>query len=114
MNAESTRTPEHRAAATTWAQRGDFRPGQHHAGPQAQADTRALLEAAGIDTAAVEQRVGRGRPRLSPGEETERWTIRTTHQLAVDARERAAREGRPVAELVRDAVTEYLATHQAV
>ncbi|MCL2467663.1 MAG: hypothetical protein FWF02_05375 [Micrococcales bacterium] len=114
MNAKSTRTPEHEAAAVAWARRGDFRPGQHHGGPAAQADTRALLEAAGVDTAAVEQRVGPGRPRLQPGEATERWTIRTTRQLAVDAREHAAREGRPVAELVRDAVTEYLATHQAV
>ncbi|MCL2849877.1 MAG: hypothetical protein FWE61_07525 [Micrococcales bacterium] len=114
MIAKSGRSAEHEAAAAAWARDGDFRPRQHHAGPEAQAETRALLEAAGIDTTAVDQRVGPGRPKLRPGEETERWTIRTPHQLAVDARERAASEGRPVADLVRDAVTEYLASHPAV
>lgn len=64
MSTTKARTRAHEAEATAWAAKGDFRPTRHAQGADAQAETRALLEAAGIDTTAVEKRVGRGRPRL--------------------------------------------------
>jgi len=112
MSTAKERTRAHEAEAVAWAAKGDFRPTRHGHGSEAQAETAALLEAVGIDTAAVEERVGRGRPRLDP-EGTERWNIRTTRQLATQAKARADREGRTVAELVRTAVSEYLEAHPA-
>jgi len=112
MSTTKPRTRAHENQAAAWAAKGDFRPTRHSHGPAAQDETRALLEAAGIDTIGVEERVGRGRPRLDP-EGTQRWNIRTTHQLATQAKARADHEGRTVAELVRTAVSEYLEAHPA-
>lgn len=49
-----------------WADGGHFRPRAGVVGPQASADGRALLEAAGVDLEALERRVG-GRPRVGGG-----------------------------------------------
>jgi len=96
MSTAKERTRAHEAEAVAWAAKGDFRPTRHGHGSEAQAETAALLEAVGIDTAAVEERVGRGRPRLG-----------------LSGKARADREGRTVAELVRTAVSEYLEAHPA-
>jgi len=101
------------AEMVAWAEAGVFRPTRHSYGEAAKAETRALLEAAGVDVDALEARVGRGRPRLDASSETERWTIRTPRTLAEEARACAADEKRPVAELVRDAVAEYVNAHKA-
>ena len=105
----TTRTTEYENAAIDWAARGDFNPKRHVSGVAAQQDTRALLQAAGVDVGAMEDRAARGRPALDPDGDTTRWTIRTTPKLAAAARARAAREGRPVSDLVRNAVAAYLA-----
>ncbi len=53
--------------------------------------------------------IGRGRPSLSGGQNSPQVTFRVPSQLRAKADLRAAREGRTVSEIARDALERYLA-----
>ena len=81
-------------------------------GADAAAHGRALLEAAGVDVAAVERRVGR--PRIGgktgrKGERSARVNVAVTDAQAAII-DRLAGQGRTRSDIVREALDEYLAT----
>lgn len=53
--------------------------------------------------------IGRGRPSLSGDSSSPQVTFRVPSQLRAKADQRAAREGRTVSEIARDALERYLA-----
>jgi hypothetical protein len=80
-------------------------------GADAAAHGRALLEAAGVDVAAVERRVGR--PRIGgktgrKGERSARVNVAVTNAQAAII-DRLAGDGRTRSDIVREALDEYLA-----
>lgn len=80
-------------------------------GADAAAHGRALLEAAGVDVAAVERRVGR--PRIGgktgpKGERSARVNVAVTDAQAAII-DRLAGQGRTRSDIVREALDEYLA-----
>ena len=115
MTTTSTREQrDHELAA--WAQRGEFSLGSEVPRAEAQARSRALLEAAGVDVDALNERVTRGRPTLaetSASGESPIWRVRASQRLDHQLRQQAKTEGRTLSEVLRDAATEYLAQHAA-
>ena len=80
-------------------------------GAAAAAHGRALLEAGGVDVAAVERRVGR--PRIGgtagrKGERSARVNVAVTDAQAAII-DRLANQGRTRSDIVREALDEYLA-----
>jgi hypothetical protein len=82
-------------------------------GEQAAASGRAALEAAGVDTSALEERVARGgRPPLGetviPGERSPRVNVAIPATVDELLNQRTATTGRSRSEVVRDALAAYL------
>ncbi len=106
-------TTEHQAEALArWAEGGEFHPRRTVTGAQAAQDGRALLEAAGVDVAALDRRVG-GRPRLGgePGVKGERSPrVNASVDITTDREiERVRRaQGITRSDLVRAALADYL------
>lgn len=108
-------TPEEIGALEEWAEAGDFSDVEVTRtlrGAEARAAGRAMVEAAGVDVAALE-RARIGRPPLDdtvePGTTSPVWHVRAPRPLDAAARLRADAEGRDLSSLVRDAVQAYLA-----
>ncbi|NYI42605.1 ribbon-helix-helix protein, CopG family [Demequina lutea] len=83
-------------------------------GADAAAHGRALLEAAGVDVAAVERRVGR--PRIGgtagrKGERSARVNVAVTDAQAAII-DRLVGQGRTRSDIVREALDEYLAARE--
>ena len=80
-------------------------------GEAAASHGRALLEAAGVDVAAVERRVGRPRIDGKPGRKGERSARLNVAVTAAQAAiiDRLAGDGRTRSDIVREALDEYLA-----
>ena len=114
MTTTTTSATTAAAESLAWAERGIFNPGMEVPTIEAQARTRALLEDAGLDVDALRERVGRGRPRLDPQDDTVPVTFRATRRLYNQAQAQADTEGRAWAELMRDALCEYLNTHTPI
>ena len=112
---DSGPTPEEIAALEAWAEAGDFSDVEvtvSLSGDEARAAGRAMVEAAGVDVAALE-RARVGRPPLDssaePGTTAPVWHVRAPRPLDTEARRQAHAEGRDLSSLVRDAVQAYLA-----
>ena len=102
----------------TRAERGELRvtPGTVRQGKAAAASGRAMLEAAGYDVDALEERLAKGgRPRLDGqptgvGERSPRLNVSIPADLNAQVTERANATGATRSDIVRDALTAYLAS----
>jgi hypothetical protein len=97
------------AAMVAWAKAGDFNPRTRLTAAEAVESNRAMLEAAGIDTVALERRVGR--PRVDPAEETVSITFRAPRTTDKAIKQLAKKTGRERSDLLREAVSEYVLAH---
>lgn len=97
-----------------WAMTGMTKPRRTVVGPAAAAEGRAMLEAAGVDIAAIERRVGR--PRLDGASTNPKGHRSPRVNVAVSDATDAAIEARRTAlglsrsDLVRQALDLYLAS----
>jgi hypothetical protein len=106
-------------ALIEWAEQ-DIQPEVNHPsslhGADAAAHGRAVLEAAlgGPETA---ERAMHGRPPLDPtarpGQHAPVRQVRLPASMNTELSERAAAEGRPASEIIREALAAYLNTHRA-
>lgn len=96
-----------------WAESGVTTPRRAVTGPQASAEARAMLEAAGLDVAAVERRVGRprldGQPPRPHGQRSPRINVAVSDQTNQAIEEVRAKLGLSRSDLVRKALDAYLA-----
>lgn len=88
----------------------------HRGIPESRAAVRAMLDDAAETAAEVDlvERASGGRPSLAadrPAGKSPLWQIRAPRSLDEALRARADAEGRTLSEVLRDAASEYLATH---
>jgi hypothetical protein len=93
-----------------WAKAGDFNPRTRLTAAEAADSNRAMLEAAGVDVESLERSVGR--PRINPRDATVSITFRAPTNLDHAAKTLAKKQGRERSDLIRDALTEYVAAHE--
>ena len=108
-------TDKHLSDLSDWAENltgEDFASTTVHAGEEAAARGRAMLEAALGGAEAVERALG-GRPSLSSAGTSPSRTVRLPRDLDSALVDLARVEGRKPSAIVRDAVADYLARRRA-
>ena len=120
----STEHKSHYDALADWAESDEatIGPGDkvERGTPEAHARVRVMLYEATEDDpqgrALVEKVARMGRPTLdpdAPGAHSPQWQVRAPRSLDTAMRAQARAEGRTLSDIVRDAATQYLATHKA-
>lgn len=120
----STEQQNHYDALADWAESDEaaIRPRDkvERGTPEGHARVRAMLYDATEDDPqgrALVERVARmGRPTLdpdAPGAHSPQWQVRAPRPLDTAMRAQAKAEGRSLSAVVRDAASQYLATHKA-
>jgi len=112
----SHRTEDEWDAAAEWAEQVELTESPRTAlhGEEAAAYGRAMMEAALGGAAQVERAIG-GRPPLTPnaraGQHARKRQVRLPAALDAALNDLAAAEGRRASDVLRDALTDYVAAH---